>query len=312
MEKFYDRGSQILPLVGDLIQSATESVLCIGVSFDMTLRMYGDLIEARMQEGIRFKYVCLSSTADLQLWAPRFSQSVSDLESQVNSSLAALEAMREKAPALFSYHPTKECPTYRIYIADPESAEPSGIVVFYGAATDSPGMPAVYVSNFLDSSFSGMYRDALKWMSRQLGRKVFVIHGHDEAKRRELEALLREFGVEPVILVQKRTGGAATIIEKFEDQAKECSLAIALFTPDDLVQKGDREYLQPRPNAIFEVGWFCSQLGRKRVVLLTQGQMPIEDFNSNLSAVERHSFNENVEELYKTLQTELTIAGLIG
>lgn len=311
METFFESGNDIFPALKALIRSAEKSVLGIGVAFDMSMRMFGELIQERMRQGVQFKFVCLSSTADFQLWAPRFSQRVDDLEAQVESSLAALEGMRIKAPESFSYHPTKECPTYRIYIADPHSEKPSGIVVFYGAATDSPGMPAVQVSNFLESPFRAMYLDALKWMDRQLARKVFVIHGHNEAKRRELEALLREFGVEPVVLVERVAGGAATIIEKFEDHAKECCLAIALFTPDDAVQKGDQTYLQPRPNAIFEVGWFCAQLGRKRVILLTQGEMEIETYNSNLSGVSRHVFFRNVEELHRALETELTAAGLV-
>jgi hypothetical protein len=311
METFFDSGYDIFPTLKQLIRGAEKSVLGIGVAFDMSMRMFSELIQERMRQGIEFKFVCLSGTADFQLWAPRFAQGVTDLEKQVESSLAALEGMRMKAPDRFSYHPTKECPTYRIYIADPETEKPSGIVVFYGAATDSPGMPAVHVSNFLDSPFRAMYTDSLKWMNRQLARKVFVIHGHNEAKRRELEALLREFGVEPVVLIDKVAGGAATIIEKFEDHAKECSLAIALLTLDDMVVKGRTKYLQPRGNAIFEVGWFCSQLGRRRVILLTQGEMDIETYNSNLSGVMRHVFHTNVEELHRVLRTELTAAGLI-
>ncbi|WP_420128617.1 nucleotide-binding protein [Longimicrobium sp.] len=311
METYFESGDEIFPTLKKLIRSAEQAFLGIGVAFDQSMRLYNELIQDRMRQGVEFTFVCLSSTADFQFWAPRFGQGVVDLEKQVDSSLAALEGMRMKAPERFSYHPTKECPTYRIYIADPETEHPSGIVVFYGAATDSPAMPAVHVSNFLDSPFRAMYFDSLKWMHRQLARKVFVIHGHHEAKRRELETLLREFGVEPVVLVEQMSRGAATIIEKFEDHAKECSLAIALFTPDDTVVKGRKKYLQPRPNAIFEVGWFCSQLGRRRVILLTQGEMDIEAYNSNLSGVVRHVFHTNVEELHRVLKTELTAAGLI-
>lgn len=311
MEEFFPRGSSIFPRLEELIRGAERSILAIGVAFDQSMRMFGDLIEDRMQEGIQFRFVCLSATADFQLWAPRFGQGVADLQRQVESSLQALEDMRKKAPQRFWYHPTKECPTYRIYIADPDSESPRGIVVFYGAATDSPAMPAVYVSNFMDSPFGGMYKDSLKWMTKQLARKVFIIHGHGEAKRRELETLLRDFKVEPVVLVESLTGGATTIIEKFEDYAKQCSFAIALFTPDDQVVKEQTSYLQPRANAIFELGWFCSQLGRRRVILLTQGNLPIETFNSDLAGVMRHTFTDNVEELYRTLQKELAAAGLI-
>lgn len=311
MEQAFESADEIFPTLKQLIRSAEKSFLGIGVAFDMSMRMFGGLIEERAREGIEFNFVCLSSTADFQLWAPRFNQGVDDLEAQVASSLNALEEMRRKVPDHFSYHPTKDCPTYRMYVADPGTESARGIIVFYGAATDSPGMPAVYVENLMASKWRNMYLDALKWMDRQLSRKVFVIHGHAEAKRRELEAILREFGVEPVVMVDRVAGGAATIIEKFEDMAKECCLAIALFTPDDAVDKGDTRYLQPRPNAIFEVGWFCSQLGRRRVIILTQGEMDIDSYNSNLAGVSRHVFYRNVEELHRALWTELEAAGLI-
>jgi hypothetical protein len=65
-------------------------------------------------------------------------------------------------------------------------------------------------------------------------KKVFVIHGHDEAKRRELRALLSDrLGLRPVILSEQPDAGCSTLIEKFEFYAPTCSYAIALFTPDE-------------------------------------------------------------------------------
>ena len=69
-------------------------------------------------------------------------------------------------------------------------------------------------------------------------KKIFIIHGHSEAKRRELVSLLRDrFQLEPVILSEQPDQGL-TIIEKFEKYASECSYAFALFTPDDIVTNG--------------------------------------------------------------------------
>lgn len=311
MDQEFESADEIFPTLKQLIRSAEKSFLGIGVAFDQSVRMFSEVIQERARQGVEFKFVCVSSTADFQLWAPRFNQGVDDLEAQVASSLNALEDIRKKVPDHFSYYPTKDFPTYRMYMADPGTESARGIIVPYGMATDSPGMPAVYADNFMTSKWRGTYLDALKWMDRQLSRKVFVIHGHAEAKRRELEAMLRDFGVEPVVMVDRVAGGAATIIEKFEDLAKECCLAIALFTPDDAVDKGDTKYLQPRPNAIFEVGWFCSQLGRRRVIILTQGEMDIDSYNSNLAGVSRHVFYRNIEELHRVLKTELAAAGLI-
>ena len=44
-------------------------------------------------------------------------------------------------------------------------------------------------------------------------KKVFIIHGHDEAKRRELEAMLRtQFQLTPIVLADQSSGGAKTVI----------------------------------------------------------------------------------------------------
>jgi predicted nucleotide-binding protein len=67
-------------------------------------------------------------------------------------------------------------------------------------------------------------------------KNVFIIHGHDEAKWRELEKLLKDdFGLKPYILSELPDMGK-TIIEKFEHYANECSYVFAIFTPDDIIE----------------------------------------------------------------------------
>ena len=102
-------------------------------------------------------------------------------------------------------------------------------------------------------------------------KKIFIIHGHHEAKRRELESLLKDkFNLTPIVLSEQPNIGL-TIIEKFEKYASECSYAFAIFTPDDIVTKSeDEQYFQARPNVIFELGWFYATLGRSRVCIVEQ------------------------------------------
>ena len=65
---------------------------------------------------------------------------------------------------------------------------------------------------------------------------VFLIHGHDEAKWRELKDILKsEFRLNPIVLLEQPDAGCKTVIEKFEHYAQTCSYAIAVFTPDDEV-----------------------------------------------------------------------------
>lgn len=141
-------------------------------------------------------------------------------------------------------------------------------------------------------------------------KNIFIIHGHNEAKRRELEVLLKDrFGLNPIILLNEADQGL-TIIEKFEEYAKDCSYAFALFTPDDIVIDGDKQYFQARPNVIFELGWFCAKLGRSRVCILDQESEQSQIF-SDLQGVLRIQFKENVSEKYIEIERELSSAGII-
>ena len=98
---------------------------------------------------------------------------------------------------------------------------------------------------------------------------VFIVHGRDEAKWRELKDILKsQFKLNPIVLLEQPDAGCKTVIEKFEYYAQSCSCAIAVFTPDDQVADGAEAYLQARPNVIYELGWFCGGLGRTGAMLL--------------------------------------------
>jgi predicted nucleotide-binding protein len=141
-------------------------------------------------------------------------------------------------------------------------------------------------------------------------KKVFIIHGHDEAKRRELEAMLAaQLGLVPIVLADQPNAGANTIIEKFEHYAPVCSFAFALFTPDDQVTIAGRPYLQARPNVIWELGWFCAELGRSNVMLiLKDGTEVFSDF----SGIIQHRFTTNVSERFIDIQRDLKGAKIIA
>lgn len=135
-------------------------------------------------------------------------------------------------------------------------------------------------------------------------KKVFIIHGHNEAKRRELETMLKSrFGLEPIVLSEQPDQGL-TIIEKFEKYASQCSYTFALFTPDDIISDGSTEYFQARPNVIFELGWFYANLGRSRVCILDR-------IFSDLQGVMRVQFTNDVSEKYLDIERELRSVGII-
>jgi len=100
-------------------------------------------------------------------------------------------------------------------------------------------------------------------------KRVFIVHGHDQANRYRLQALLeKRFRLQPIIL-QSEPGMSRPLIQKFEEVAEDCSFAFVLMTPDDQVRfQGPKDkasaeelYAQSRPNVIFELGWFCGHIG---------------------------------------------------
>lgn len=100
-------------------------------------------------------------------------------------------------------------------------------------------------------------------------RKVFVVYGHDEIARTQLEALLRRWDLEPIILDQQASGGQ-TIIEKLEEYSDDVRYAIVLATPDDegnARTEGTRK-LRVRQNVVLELGMFLAKLGRDKVAIL--------------------------------------------
>lgn len=106
----------------------------------------------------------------------------------------------------------------------------------------------------------------------QQSKKVFVVHGHDDLAKKEVEVLLLKLGLEPVILHDQPNNGK-TIIEKFEANAEQCAYAVVLLTPDDIAtsRKDIKSYhFRARQNVIYELGFFSGKLGRNKVCALSK------------------------------------------
>ncbi len=141
-------------------------------------------------------------------------------------------------------------------------------------------------------------------------KNVFIIHGHDEAKWRELKTLIKDdFNLQPFIL-QELPDRGKTIIEKFEYYAEQCTYAFAIFTPDDVVENNGKTYFQARPNVIFELGWFAAKIGRQRVCILLKEGSNMEVF-SDFNGVIQKRFYSSVSELYRDISIELESVEMI-
>lgn len=106
-------------------------------------------------------------------------------------------------------------------------------------------------------------------------RKVFVVHGHDEASRETIARFLERIGFEAVILHEQANRGM-TIPEKLVAYG-DVGFAVVLLTPDDVGRSAKEEHLTPRArqNVLLELGYFIGRLGRERVCALKKGELEI-------------------------------------
>lgn len=147
------------------------------------------------------------------------------------------------------------------------------------------------------------------FVNDDLEKNIFIIHGHDMKSLLELETILRrDFGLNPFVLKDLPNIGSTTIIEKFEHYAQKCSFAIALFTPDDVMEKDGIQYLQARPNVIYELGWFCGKLSRKNVTLILKEGT---DIFSDFQGIVQIRFKNEIVEKYRDLFQELKAKNLV-
>ena len=106
-------------------------------------------------------------------------------------------------------------------------------------------------------------------------KKVFIVHGHDDALKNAVARTLSRIGLEPVILHEQANRGR-TVIEKFIDHS-DVGFAVVLLTPDDrggvATDTSDRFRPRARQNVVMELGFFLGRLGRERVAAIYDSEV---------------------------------------
>lgn len=139
-----------------------------------------------------------------------------------------------------------------------------------------------------------------------LNRKVFVVYGHDTNARTQLEAMLRRWDLEPLILDQLISSGQ-TIIEKLEEYTQQANFGIVLATPDDIgYPKNDeaKKQYRVRQNVVLELGMLLSRIGREKVAILLSQAEAMEK-PSDIDGLIYIPFKDNVEETKLSLAKEM-------
>lgn len=106
-------------------------------------------------------------------------------------------------------------------------------------------------------------------------RRVFIVHGHDEAAKEAVARFLERAKFEVVILHEQASRGM-TIAEKLEKYG-DVGFAVVLLTADDVGRAKVASDLsdRARQNVVLELGYFIGRLGRERVSALKKGEVEI-------------------------------------
>lgn len=143
------------------------------------------------------------------------------------------------------------------------------------------------------------------------GRKVFVVYGHDEHAKTELEAMLRRWDVEPLVLDQLPSAGL-TIIEKLEKYRGQAAFAVVLATPDDKghpANNPDQIAFRARQNVVLELGMVLAELGRTKVAIL-QKDIGHMERPSDIQGLIYIPFKDSVRDAALLLAKEMNEQGL--
>lgn len=125
-----------------------------------------------------------------------------------------------------------------------------------------------------------------KEIQKARGDLVFIIHGHDKEFKQEVQLLLKNAGVNNVVLHEQPDRGR-TIIDKLLQETENAGYAIALLSPDDITSDGAT---RARQNVILEIGYFMGKLGKERIRMVTKENVEIP---SDLQGIlyEKHDDN---------------------
>jgi predicted nucleotide-binding protein len=128
-----------------------------------------------------------------------------------------------------------------------------------------------YFEQALDDIINANPEAAAERPKHTLGTTVFIIHGHDNELKTEVQLLLARAGVHAIVLHEQADMGR-TIIDKLVEESGVAGYAIALLTPDDLIDGGQG---RARQNVILEIGYFLGKIGKARLRMLVKQDVEV-------------------------------------
>jgi len=132
-------------------------------------------------------------------------------------------------------------------------------------------------------------------LDRERSKRVFIAHGHDRLHRMQLEKLLLELNLEPVVMESEVKKGPE-MLEMFDELVGGCNAGFILITPDDEGRSIKEDKLKPRArqNVIFESGALSSLFrAHKRICFLVKKGLELP---SNMHGLACEEFAEELDE----------------
>ena len=124
--------------------------------------------------------------------------------------------------------------------------------------------------------------------------KVFIVHGHDDRFRNELESILQNKVEYVVIQALARTG--QDLLSFLEEKIRDCVAGFVLLTPDDegrLYKFAEPLRQRARQNVIFEGGYLTALFrGKNRICFLQKGDIEVP---SDLNGLLMERFPERID-----------------
>jgi len=143
--------------------------------------------------------------------------------------------------------------------------------------------------------------------------EVFVVYGHNEEAKNEIERMLRRWKLNPIMLDQIPAEGL-TLIEKLEKYIQVTPFAVVLATADDVYlsdpEDDTQKEFRARQNVVLELGMMLVHLRRENIAILLEDKVGMKK-PSDIDGLEYLPFKDDVAAVGVKLAQMMTKRGYV-
>jgi len=143
--------------------------------------------------------------------------------------------------------------------------------------------------------------------------EVFVVYGHNEEAKNEIERMLRRWKLNPIMLDQIPAEGL-TLIEKLEKYIQVTPFAVVLATADDVYlsdpEDDTQKEFRARQNVVLELGMMLVDLRSENIAILLEDKVGMKK-PSDIDGLEYLPFKDDVAAVGVKLAQMMTKRGYV-